>query len=147
MKQSEINSQKNALQSLKLHVIDWSDGSEKDLMEPLRLKLQSLYSSMEVQILPMPTKMLLINSPCVILSMLDLVEKSSILKQWLQLLVNRSNLKIIVSLRNHLNGKVIYSDLADSTILLTPMVPILQDLVLEKVITGRVQIFKIKIHE
>src|SRR2546423_12869664 len=104
MSQSEINSQKNVLLSLKLYVIEWRNGLELDLMPILQNRLRLLYSSMEVLILPMPTRMQLINSPCVTLSMQDLLEKSLILEKWLQYLVNLSNLKILVSLQNQISG-------------------------------------------
>src|SRR2546430_16483165 len=115
MKTLEINSQKNVLPNLNLHVIEWKNGLEMDSMPILRNKLQLLYSSMEVQILPMPMRMQLINSPCVTLSMQDLLEKSLNLEKWLQYLVNLSSLKILVSLQNLLRGRAIFLKLEDFT--------------------------------
>src|SRR6266513_2722974 len=138
MKIFGINFQRNVSKNLKLHVIEWKDGSERDLMLTLQNKLQLLYSSMEVLILPMPTRMQLINSHCVILSMQDLLGRYLSFERWLQSLANHSNLKILVSLQNRLVRKVIYLKMDDFFTLSIPMGLIPYDFPLEKVITGQV---------
>src|SRR5258708_35394633 len=142
-----INSQKNSLPNMKIHVLEWKDGLEKDSTETLRSKLQNLYSSMEVQILPMLTKMRSKNSDCVILSMQDLLENSSSLESVLLSLARVSNPVILASLKINLEKRLIYFELVDSTTLSTRMELILSDCPVELDIIGQVQIFKIKTPE
>src|SRR5258706_11010967 len=147
MSQSEVNLAKNSLLSMKIHVLEWRDGSEKDSMEILRSKLQSLYNFMEVQILPMPTKMQLRNSHFVILSMLDLLENSSSLESVLQSYLSLSNLIILVSLKINLRKRLIYLRGDDFIIPTTQMDQTHSALRLALAITGLVRIYKIKAPE
>src|SRR5258706_699121 len=147
MSQSVQSLVRNSSLSMRIHVLEWRDGSEKDSMELLRNKLQSLYSSMEVQILPMLTKMPLNDSHFVILSMLDLLENSSSLESVLLSYLNRLNPIILVSLKINLRKRLIYLKGDDFITPTTQMEQTHSGLHLALAITGLVRIYRIKTPE